>query len=209
MSTLTRLLAEHDGLAGGRARARVELPVPRTAGIFGAMPRFSSSAAKTIPAAIGEDDGAGLRPPPSGRSATTTASRSLASSSIARALVAVRSFHGFCARKRDCSPTDPSEEVDAPRVPQGIPKALDEVAGRRCSWARSRATTRCTQRDRALLETLYATGIRISEAVGLELGDLDLEDGVVRVLGKGDKERIVPIGRSARRVVGHTCPTAG
>ena len=57
------------------------------------------------------------------------------------------------------------------------------------------------QRDRALLEVLYATGIRISEAVGLDLEDLDLEDGLVRVLGKGDKERVVPVGRTARAVL--------
>ena len=126
--------------------------------------------------------------------------RLLAAASIARALVAVRSFHGFCATE-GLLPTDPSEDVDAPRVPQGIPKALDEAQVEQLLGAVT-GDGPLPQRDRALLETLYATGIRISEAVGLELGDLDLVDGVVRVLGKGDKERIVPIGRSARRVVG-------
>jgi integrase/recombinase XerD len=123
----------------------------------------------------------------------------LAPASIARALVAVRSFHGFCAAE-GLLPTDPSEEVDAPRVPQGIPKALDEAQVEALLGAVT-GNGPLEQRDRALLETLYATGIRISEAVGLTLGDLDLEDGVIRVLGKGDKERIVPVGRSARRVV--------
>jgi len=123
----------------------------------------------------------------------------LAPASIARSLVAVRSFHRFCAREGHLA-TDPSEEVGAPRVPQGIPKALDEgqvtalLGGVESDGPRG-------QRDRALLEVLYATGIRISEAVGLELDDLDLEDGVVRVLGKGDKERVVPIGRTARGVL--------
>jgi len=125
--------------------------------------------------------------------------RLLAPSSIARALVAVRSFHGFCAAE-GLLPTDPSEEVDAPRVPQGIPKALDEAQVEALLGAVT-GNGALAQRDRALLEMLYATGIRISEAVGLELGDLDLEDGVVRVLGKGDKERIVPVGRSACHVV--------
>src|SRR3954471_7426611 len=124
----------------------------------------------------------------------------LAAASIARGLVAVRSFHGFCATE-GLLPTDPSEDVDAPRVPQGIPKALDEAQVEQLLGAVT-GDGPLPQRDRALLEALYATGIRISEAVGLELGDLDLEDGVVRVLGKGDKERIVPVGRSARRVVG-------
>ena len=126
--------------------------------------------------------------------------RLLAPSSIARALVAVRSFHGFCAAE-GLLPTDPSEEVDAPRVPQGIPKALDEAQVEALLGAVT-GNGPLPQRDRALLETLYGTGIRISEAVGLELADLDLDDGVMRVLGKGDKERIVPVGRSARRVVG-------
>jgi integrase/recombinase XerD len=120
----------------------------------------------------------------------------LAPASIARALVAVRSFHRFCAREGYLD-TDPSEDVGAPRVPQGIPKALDEEEVTALLGAFTGDTPRA-QRDRALLELLYATGIRISEAVGLDLEDLDLEDGLVRVLGKGDKERVVPVGRTAR-----------
>jgi integrase/recombinase XerD len=120
----------------------------------------------------------------------------LAPASIARGLVSVRSFHRFCASE-GLLDSDPSEQVGAPRVPQGIPKALDEpeidaildsVVGNE-----PRA-----QRDRAILEVLYATGVRISELVGLDLGDIDLDDGVARVLGKGDKERVVPMGRAAR-----------
>jgi len=119
----------------------------------------------------------------------------LAPSSIARSLVAVRSFHRFCARE-GFLPTDPSEEVGAPRVPQGIPKALDEEQVTALLGAVVGGAPRA-QRDRALLETLYGSGIRISEAVGLDVGDVELEDELLRVLGKGDKERIVPIGRTA------------
>ena len=85
-------------------------------------------------------------------------------------------------------------------MPQGIPKALDEEQVTRLLGAVEGDTPRA-QRDRALLELLYATGIRISEAVGLDLEDLDLEDGLLRVLGKGDKERVVPVGRTARAAI--------
>ncbi|HEX5614939.1 MAG TPA: site-specific tyrosine recombinase XerD [Acidimicrobiia bacterium] len=120
----------------------------------------------------------------------------LAPSSIARALVAVRSFHRFCASE-GLLPADPSEDVGAPRVPQGLPKALSEEEVDALLAAVPGDDARA-QRDRAILETLYATGIRISELVGLDLGDLELDDAIVRVLGKGRRERVVPIGRSAR-----------
>jgi integrase/recombinase XerD len=120
----------------------------------------------------------------------------LAAPTVARALVAVRSFHRFCARE-GYLPTDPSEDVGTPRVPQGIPKALDEQQVTALLGTASGNAPR-RLRDRALLETLYATGIRISEAVGMDLGDLNVDDGLLRVLGKGDKERVVPVGRSAR-----------
>jgi integrase/recombinase XerD len=122
--------------------------------------------------------------------------RHLAASSVARAVVAVRSFHRFCAREGLVA-RDPSEEVGAPRVPAGIPKALDEEEVGRLLHAVT-GDDPLAQRDRALLELLYGTGIRISEAVGLDLDDLDLDDGTIRVLGKGSKERVVPIGRGAR-----------
>jgi integrase/recombinase XerD len=119
-----------------------------------------------------------------------------APSSIARALVAVRSFHRFCLEEGFLA-VDPSEEVGAPRVPLGIPKALTEDEVEALLGAVVGDTARAL-RDRAIVETLYATGVRISELVGLDRRDLDLDDGLVRVLGKGSKERIVPVGRSAR-----------
>ena len=106
-----------------------------------------------------------------------------AAASIARSLVAVRSFHRFCARE-GYLPTDPSEEVGAPRVPQGIPKALDEEEVTRLLGAVEGDEPRA-QRDRALLELLYATGIRISEAVGLDLDDIDFETGIRRISRPG------------------------
>jgi len=122
-----------------------------------------------------------------------------APASVARALAAVRSFHRFC-RSEGLLPTDPSEEVGAPRVPQGIPKALGEPEVERLLGAVT-GDGPAAQRDRAILETLYATGVRISELVGLDLDDLDLEAGVLRVLGKGSKERVVPVGRAARQAL--------
>jgi integrase/recombinase XerD len=123
----------------------------------------------------------------------------LAPSSIARAVVSVRSFHRFCATE-GLLPDDPTEDVGAPRVPQGIPKALDEGEVEALLGAVTGDDPRA-QRDRAILETLYATGIRISELVGLDLGDLTLDDGILRVLGKGGRERVVPVGRTARASV--------
>jgi integrase/recombinase XerD len=119
-----------------------------------------------------------------------------APSSIARALVAVRSFHRFC-REEGLADLDPSEEIGAPKVPQGIPKALTEPEVDALLGAVVGDGPR-ELRDRAILETLYATGVRISELVGLDRRDLDFDAALVRVLGKGDKERVVPIGRSAR-----------
>jgi integrase/recombinase XerD len=123
-----------------------------------------------------------------------------APASVARALVAVRSFHRFCLEEGFLG-GDPSEEVGAPRVPQGIPKALTEDEVEALLGTVVGDTARAL-RDRAIVETLYATGVRISELVGLDRRDLDLDDGLIRVLGKGSKERIVPVGRSARDALG-------
>ena len=119
----------------------------------------------------------------------------LAPASITRTLVAVRGLHRFLVAE-EVRPDDPAAEVEMPRVPRGLPKALtvEQVT------ALIEVVTGddpVARRDRAILETLYGTGVRISELVGMSLGDVDLHDGLVRVLGKGSKERIVPIGRHA------------
>jgi integrase/recombinase XerD len=122
-----------------------------------------------------------------------------APSSVARALVTVRSLHRFLVEEGRAT-IDPTGDVGVPRVPQGLPKALreDEVT-RLLDAVRGRSPK--ALRDRAILELLYSTGMRISELVGLSLGDLSLPDHTVRVLGKGSKERVVPVGRLAREAL--------
>lgn len=119
--------------------------------------------------------------------------------SVARAVVAVRSFHRFCVTEGHLV-VDPSEDVTAPRVPQGIPKALTEPEIEALLGAVT-GDEPAALRDRAILETLYATGLRISELVGLDLGAIDLEEGFLRAFGKGAKERIVPVGHTASTAI--------
>jgi integrase/recombinase XerD len=119
--------------------------------------------------------------------------------SVARALVAVRSLHRFCVDEGSAT-SDPTGDVGTPRVPQGLPKALseDEVERLLAAVIGEDAVAR---RNRAILELLYGGGLRISELVGLSLADIDLDAGVLRAMGKGSKERVVPIGRLAREAV--------
>lgn len=122
-----------------------------------------------------------------------------APSTVKRSVVAVRSLHRFLAVEGTTA-ADPAADVEVPRVPQGLPKALteDEIAALIDAVGGRDAAAR---RDRAILEVLYGTGLRISELVGLSLADLALDDGLVRAFGKGSKERIVPIGRMAHRAL--------
>jgi integrase/recombinase XerD len=119
-----------------------------------------------------------------------------APASIARALVAVRTLHRFLADE-GAAAVDPAADVAPPRVPAGLPKPLEETEVVTLLDAVV-GTLPVHRRDRAILELLYGTGMRISELCGLSLGDLDLDGGLVRVFGKGAKERIVPVGRPAR-----------
>jgi integrase/recombinase XerD len=118
-----------------------------------------------------------------------------ASSSIARAMVAVRTMHRFLASE-GVVVVDIGADVSSPRVPSGVPKALSEEEVGRLLDAIVGADA-VARRDRAITEVLYGTGMRISELVGLSLTDVDLDDRLARVFGKGSKERIVPLGRHA------------
>jgi integrase/recombinase XerD len=122
-----------------------------------------------------------------------------APASVARALVAVRSLHRFLADEGMAS-TDPSADLDPPRVPSSLPKALTEAEVIALLEAPV-GDEPLALRDRAVLEVLYGTGIRISELVGLSLADVDLDATLLRAFGKGSKERIVPLGRPARQAL--------
>ncbi len=116
-------------------------------------------------------------------------------SSNARALSAIRGLHRFCEDER-AGPPDPTFGLSGPRLPSPIPKALSEEEVARLLSAVVGDDARA-RRDRAILELMYATGIRISELCGLAVTDLDLGRGLAKVFGKGSKERIVPFGRPA------------
>ena len=131
----------------------------------------------------------------------------LSAGSAARTVVAVRGFHKFAVRE-GISQVDPSAAVRPPAPAKRLPKALPLADIERILDAAGAPGTALALRDRALLEVLYGTGARISEAVGLDLDDLDLADpgeqgtgGTVLLRGKGSKERMVPVGSYAREAV--------
>lgn len=119
----------------------------------------------------------------------------LATSTVARRLAAIRTLHKYLAIESH-RPDDPTADLDGVRKPSGIPKPLteeqvtsllDAVVGH----------DPLARRDRALLELMYATGARVAEVTGLSIGDIDFDARMVRLFGKGSKERLVPFGRSA------------
>ncbi len=122
---------------------------------------------------------------------TTLQSRGLSARSRARRLSALRQFFRFLQREERL-PANPVELLDSPRLPLKLPKVLNEQEVEALLAAVDSSTPR-GQRDAALLEVLYATGLRVSELVGLTIKQLDLRRGVVRPLGKGHKERLVPM----------------
>lgn len=113
----------------------------------------------------------------------------------ARRLSSLRRFFQYLAREGRIS-HDPCARIAAPRIGRPLPKSLTEEEVESLLDAPD-TTTAMGQRDRAMLEVLYATGLRVSELVGLQLGQVNLRQGVLRVIGKGNKERLVPLGEEA------------
>ena len=116
-------------------------------------------------------------------------------SSVARRLSAVKRFYRL-QLERAAVREDPTLRVRAPRKPRRLPKLLSEKQVE-ALLAAADVDTVLGLRDRAMLETLYATGLRVSELVGLKIAQVSLDVGVVRVIGKGSKERLVPLGDEA------------
>lgn len=115
---------------------------------------------------------------------------------IARRLAAVRSFFAYLCRKGICE-ANPARGVSAPKLAKILPRFLHEGDVASLMEAPP-AGTPLGLRDKAILETLYAAGLRVGELVGLNIGDVDLEHGFVKAFGKGGKERVVPVGERAR-----------
>jgi len=123
----------------------------------------------------------------------------LESRTVARHLVTVRNFFRF-ALQQELIESDPAANLESPKIRRSLPGCLrigevDHVL------EQPDASTPLGLRDRAMLEVLYSTGLRVSELTGLRVADLDMKVGCLRCIGKGDKERIVPVGRKALSVV--------
>ncbi len=122
-----------------------------------------------------------------------------ARTSIARRLASLRSFFRF-AQREGLVEHNPAKPLRNPRRQRKLPHFLTTEEIRRLLVAPP-SDTALGLRDRAILETVYSAGLRVSEVVGLNVGDLDLDDGVVRVRGKGRRERLAPLGRYAVRAI--------
>jgi len=114
---------------------------------------------------------------------------------LGRALSSLRQFYRYLYRERLVT-EDPTILIDSPKLGRGLPKALSEAQVESVLEAPD-INRPVGQRDRAMLELMYATGLRVSELVSLQVININLQQGVVRVLGKGGKERLVPLGETA------------
>ncbi len=156
-----------------------------------AFSRFLAANGVTEPADV---DGACLR-----RYLRELHRRSQCAATQARKLSALRGYFRFLHHD-GLVPGDPTEEVELPKRGRRLPAVLSRTEVERLLAAVDPAA-RLGKRDRAFLELLYATGVRVSELIHIGLGDLDAREGFVAVRGKGDKERVVPVGRRALAAV--------
>ncbi|MCK4962543.1 MAG: site-specific tyrosine recombinase XerD [Anaerolineales bacterium] len=126
--------------------------------------------------------------------------RNYAATTIARKVAATRSFFGFL-KSEGIIKTDPTENMSSPSVGKSLPKPITISQVRQLLEQPAKLNTVEAKRDKAMLELLYASGMRISELVSLNLGDVNTDEGFVKCFGKGHKERIVPIYEQAARSV--------
>ncbi|MDH3441946.1 MAG: tyrosine recombinase XerC [Gammaproteobacteria bacterium] len=130
--------------------------------------------------------------------AAATFRRGLSPKSIQRQLSAARTFFRFLLREKEVK-VNPVQSVSAPKSGKRLPENLD--ADRMARLLDIPGDGPLVARDRAILELLYSSGLRLAELTGLDMGDVDLGDGTVAVTGKGGKDRIVPVGRYAREAL--------
>ena len=121
--------------------------------------------------------------------------KNISARSRARLLSSLRRFYAYLLREKKID-VDPVALIDAPKLGRSLPKTLTEEDVESLLQAPDTSTL-LGLRDRALFEVLYATGLRVSELVGLQLTEINLQQGVLRVTGKGNKERLVPLGEEA------------
>jgi len=126
--------------------------------------------------------------------------KAYAATTKARKVAAARSFFTFMTDEGMIK-ANPMENVDSPKVGKALPKPISISQVRRLLEEPAKKSTPEAKRDKAMLELLYASGMRVSEIVALNLGDVDAEGGSVRCFGKGNKERIIPIAPSAATTV--------
>jgi integrase/recombinase XerD len=122
--------------------------------------------------------------------------RGLSARSTARFLSSLRGFYAYFVRERQIA-VNPLEDVDNPRLPRALPKSLTQEDVERLLEAPDTSDP-VGLRDKAMLEVLYACGLRVTELVGLSVDQVNLRQGVVRVVGKGSRERLVPMGEEAQ-----------
>ncbi len=125
--------------------------------------------------------------------------RGCSSRTAARLLSSLRRFYRYLSREGQVK-ADPTLEIESPRLPRPLPKSLSEADVEKLLDAPNIATE-LGVRDRAMLEVLYATGVRVSELVNMQLAAVNLDAGVVRITGKGGKDRLVPLGENAIEAV--------